>query len=77
MKVLSRSMSVNTTSVFKDSDVAKTLSTLHDKYVVVLVDKAQNNVIFFCKSHYIQCLLSEVDVENNNHTLQRRDSGKP
>ena len=28
-------------------------------------DKAQNT-IFVCKTYYIQCLLSEVDVENNS-----------
>ena len=65
MKVLNRSMSVNATSVFKDPDVAKTLSTIHDKYVVVPADKAQNNIVFVCKTFYIQCLLSEVPVENN------------
>ena len=31
MKVLSRAMSVKATSVFKDPDVAITLSTIHDK----------------------------------------------
>ena len=30
---LNRSMSANSTSVFKDPDVAKTLSTIYDKYV--------------------------------------------
>ena len=45
MKVLSRSMSANATSVFKDPDVAKTLSTIHDKYVVVPADNAQNNTV--------------------------------
>ena len=65
MKVFSRPMSVNATTVFKDSDVAKTLSTIHDKYVVVPEDKTQNNIVFVCKTYYIQFLLSEIDVENN------------
>ena len=38
-------MSANAASVFKDSDVAKTLSTIHDKYVVVPADKTQNNIV--------------------------------
>ena len=65
-----------------------------DKYVVVPADKAQNNIVFVCKTFYfhyytwqicrrtsrqspkqhfivcktiyIQCLLSELDVENNS-----------
>ena len=39
-------------------------------YVVLTTDKAQNSMFFFCfffyKTYYIQCILSEVDVENNN-----------
>ena len=54
-------MSVNATSVFKDPDLAKILSTTHDRYVVAAADKAQNNIVF--KTYYTQCLLSEVDVE--------------
>ena len=42
IEVLSRSMSAMATSVFRDPDVAKTLSTIHDRYVVVPADKAQN-----------------------------------
>ena len=74
-------MSVNATSVFIDPDVANTLSIIHYKYVVVLADKAHNNIVFVCKPYYIQCLLSEVDIENYSSdktytvtTLQRRDS---
>jgi len=29
----------------KDPDVAETLSTIHDKYVVVPADKAPNNIV--------------------------------
>ena len=77
-------MSAKATSVFKDPAVAKTSSIIHDKYVVVPADKAQSNIVFVCKTFYIKCLLSEVDVENNSSdktytatTLQRRDCGKP
>ena len=31
--------------VFKYPDVAETLSTIHDKYVVVLVYKVSNNIV--------------------------------
>ena len=47
LSVLSRSMIANATSVFKDPDGAKTLSTIHDKYVVVPTDK-DNRQHCFC-----------------------------
>ena len=56
-----KAMSANATSVFKDPDVAKTLSTIHDKYAVP-ADKAGNNIAFVCKTYYIKCLLLEVDI---------------
>jgi hypothetical protein len=34
------SMSIKTTSVFKNPDAAETLSTIHEKNVVVPADKA-------------------------------------
>ena len=46
-------MSTRSISTFKDPNVAKHLSLLHDKYVIVFVDKAPFNIIFVCKSHYI------------------------
>jgi len=44
------------TFVFKDSEVAETLSIIHDKYVVVPADKTPNNIVFICIKHYIDCL---------------------
>lgn len=61
-------MRVNIASVFKDPGVAKTLSTLHDKYIVLLTDKSRNKIVFVCKTHYIQFLISKVDVEYKAYT---------
>ena len=85
LRVLRRSTSANAISVINDLNVAKTSSIIHDKYVVVPADEGQNNIIFVCKTHYIQCLSSEIDAENksSNNTYipttfsQRRESGKP
>ena len=52
-------------SIFKDPNVAKDLSHLHDKYVVVPADKAPTNIIFVCKSHYIDCLIKELCINNS------------
>jgi hypothetical protein len=37
-------MSTHSTSIFNDPNVAKHLSLLHDKYVIVSADKAPNNI---------------------------------
>jgi hypothetical protein len=42
-------MTTKATSVFKDPQVAETLSTIHDKYVVVSADKPLNNIVLICK----------------------------
>merc|ERR1712074_190103 len=59
-------------------DVAKTMSTIHEKYVVVPADKAQNNIVFICKKYYIECLLSEIDQDqtNNNQTYKETTPSK-
>ena len=59
---LSGSMSTRSTSIFKDPNVAKHLSLLNDKYVIVSADKAPNNIVFVCKSHYIDCVIKELSI---------------
>ena len=56
-------MSTRSTSIFKDQNVAEHLSLLHDKYVIVSVDNAPNNIVFLCKSHYIDCLIKEIGID--------------
>ena len=46
-------MSTHFTSIFKDPNVAKHLFFLHDKYIIVSADKAPNNIVYVCKSHYV------------------------
>jgi hypothetical protein len=60
---LSGSMSTRSTSIFKDPNVAKHLSLLHDKYVIVSADKAPNNIVVVCKSYYIDCLIKELGID--------------
>ena len=63
----------NTRSAFGDLAVCKCLDALHDEYVVFPADKASNNIIFVCKSYYIQCLVNELklhsDEQNNTYSL--------
>jgi hypothetical protein len=49
-KKLSGFMSNRSTSIFKDLNVAKHLSLLHDKYVIVSVDKALT-ILLLCVNH--------------------------
>jgi hypothetical protein len=58
-------MSTRSTSIFKDPNVVKYLSLLHDKYVIVSADKAPNNIVFVCKSHYIDCLIKQFGIHNS------------
>jgi hypothetical protein len=58
-------MSTRSTSIFKDPTVAKYLSLLHDKYVIVSGNKAPNKIVFVCKSHYIDCLIKELGIGNS------------
>ena len=57
-------MSTRSTTIFKDPNVAKHLSLLHAKYVVVSSDKAPNNIVCVCKSHYIDCLIKGLGIDN-------------
>jgi hypothetical protein len=54
---------MNATSTFKEPNVDKHLSHLHNKYVVVLADKVPNNIVFVCKSHYIDSLIKELGID--------------
>jgi hypothetical protein len=57
-------MSTGSISIFKDLNVAKHLSLLHEKYVIVSADKVPNNIVFVCKSHYIDYLIKELCIDN-------------
>ena len=40
--------SMSTSLVFENKEIAAKLADIHDKYVVVPVDKTTNNVVFVC-----------------------------
>ena len=63
---VSKSKTTKYTSIFNNPSVKKCLNKIHDKYVVVPADKAPNNIIFICKSYYIQCLMKELGLFGNN-----------
>ena len=56
-------------------DVKDTLHKLHANYVLVPTDKAANNVIIVCKKYYIDTLVKELGINNeniNNPTFSNR-----
>ena len=59
VSVFSRTMSRRHESVFDNPDVAAELAEVHEKFFVVPADKASNNIVFLCKTRYINCLMEE------------------
>ena len=57
VSVLIRTMSRRHESVFDDPDVA---AEIHEKFIVVPAEKASNNILFVCKTHFINCLMEEL-----------------
>ena len=60
VSVLSRTMFRRHESVFDDPDVAAELAEIHEKFVVNPADKASDNIVFVCKTHYINCLMEDL-----------------
>ena len=59
-----RTVSRRHESVFDDPDVAAELAEIHEKFVIVPADKASNNIVFVCETHYINCLMEELIMSN-------------
>jgi len=62
---LSRSMSSKARSTCNDKGVVDNLTDLQNKYVVVPADKTSNNIVFVCKTYYIDCLVKELGINND------------
>ena len=62
VSVHSRTMSRRYESVFDDPDIAAELTEIHEKFVVVPADKASINIVFVCKTHYINWLMEELSM---------------
>ena len=76
VSVLSLTMFRRHESAFDDPDVAAELAEIHEKFVVVSGDKASKNIVFVCKTHYINCLMEELGMTGNptyNFTVMSKD----
>ena len=61
---LKHSVNTRSESIFRDPDVARELSRLHENSVIVPADKASNNYTFVCKRHYVDILIEELGLHS-------------
>ncbi len=63
-----------TNPVLKDPEVIEYLKLLHEKYVLVPIDKAANNVAIICKRYYAEVMLKEIGIiGTGNNTYVRAE----
>ena len=55
--------------IFEDGDVRKYLKVLHERFVIVPVDKASNNFAIICKQFYLEVLMKELGIGMNKSTM--------
>ena len=51
-----------TKAILQDPDVSEYLQKLHEKFVLVPIDKAANNVAIVCKRYYVEVMLKEIGI---------------
>ena len=61
---LKHSVNTRSESIFREPDVVRELSRLHENFVIVPADKASNNYTFVCKRHYIDTLTEELGLHS-------------
>ena len=61
---LKHSVNTRSESIFRDPDVVREFSYLHENFTIVPVDKVSNNYTFVCKKHYVDILIEELGRES-------------
>ena len=61
----------------QNQDVTSALADLHNKFVIVPIDKATNNIAIVCKRFYIQKLMSEVGVPGDTSPTYKLSENDP
>ena len=57
---------VRANKILKDNTVANYLDELQHKYVMTPIEKADSNVAFICKRHYVQVLVKELGLADGH-----------
>ena len=61
-----------TNPVLKQDAVIEYLNELYEKYVVVSIDKAANNIAINCKNYYVTVILKEIGIFlSGNETYEK------
>ena len=61
-----------TSPVLKQDAVIEYLNELHEKYVLVPIDRAANNIAIICKKYYINVILKEIEIlDAGNETYEK------
>lgn len=53
------------------------LQILHNKFFIVLIDKASGNVAFICQRYYAQVFINELSLNNVNNITRYKKATKP
>ena len=57
--------------MLKQDAVIEYLNELHEKYVLVPIDRAANNIAIICKKYYINVILKEIEIlDAGNETYE-------
>ena len=58
--------------MLKPDAVIEYLNELHEKYVLVPIDRAANNIAIICKKYYINVILKEIEIlDAGNETYEK------
>ena len=61
-----------TSPVLKQGAVIEYWNELHEKYVLVSIDKATNNIAIICKKYYVTVILKEIEIlDAGNETYEK------
>ena len=58
------SSSLSSNNIFEKPEVNEYLNQVHDRFVIVPVDKASNNFAIVCKLFYIKVLMKELGIND-------------
>ena len=64
----------NKVPIFEKKEVMQYIKYLHDKYIIVVADKAANNYVIICKKYYVLSLMNELGIDTDTLTCSGNDT---
>ncbi len=55
-------------SLFKNKEVMDCIKDVHNKFILIVADKAANNYVVICKKNYVLTLMEELGIDKNTFT---------